>query len=114
MTVFRARETSTDSERRHYWIYYLASAVVSVFIFIVRSEGPLGLVHGAPVPAFGNGALVGSKVGEAGSIVCIHRLHGIMKNVASNRRSESLTIIGRRAEMDARKDSSILYFPECG
>ena len=75
---------------------------------------PRGLVHGAPVPAFGNGALVGSKVGEAGSIVCIHRLHGIMKNVASNRRSESLTIIGRRAEMDARKDSSILYFPECG
>jgi hypothetical protein len=102
-----------DLFRIHHFLAfcYLASAVVRCIHCPLGR--PRGLVHGAPVPAFGNGALVCSKVGEAGSIVCIHRLHGIMKNVASNRRSESLTIVGRRAEMDARKDSSILYFPEC-
>lgn len=48
------------------------------------------------------------------SRLSIYRLHGVVKNILTDRCSESLAIGGRRAEMNARKDSGILYFLKSG
>ena len=50
--------------------------------------------------------------GPLSSALATYRLHGVVKDILRDRRSQSLTIVGRRSEVNARKDAGVLHFVE--